>query len=75
LLDLPEDTQIERVFGAVDAMKLRSCMTIFEAVSYEDTGIVQVLDRYFGSERCPQTLDMMKNSEVARPMRISRMNI
>jgi uncharacterized protein (DUF1810 family) len=75
LLDLPEDTQIERVFGAVDAMKLRSCMTIFEAVSYEDTGIVQVLDRYFGSERCPRTLDMMKNSEVARPMRISRMDI
>ncbi len=75
LLELPADTQIERIFGAVDAMKLRSCMTIFEAVSYEDTGIVQVLDRYFGSERCPRTLDMMKNSEVARPMRISRMDI
>jgi uncharacterized protein (DUF1810 family) len=72
LLELPADTRIEQVFGNVDAMKLRSCMTLFESVSYEDTGIAKVLDRYFGSERCPRTLDIMKNSEPARRMRFSR---
>jgi uncharacterized protein (DUF1810 family) len=72
LLELPADTQIEQVLGKVDAMKLRSCMTLFESVSYEDTGIVEVLDRYFGSERCQMTLDIMKNSEPAKRMLFSR---
>lgn len=72
LLELPAHTQIEQVFGDVDAMKLRSCMTIFEAVSYENNGIKKVLDIYFSSERCTRTLDIINNSETARPMRISR---
>lgn len=74
LLELPPYTQIEQVFGSVDVKKLRSCMTLFEFVSYKDAGIVQVLERYFNSERCPQTLEIAKNSAAARPMRISRLD-
>jgi uncharacterized protein (DUF1810 family) len=72
LLDLPAATQAEMVFGKVDAMKLRSCMTIFENVSYADELVVQILDRYFHGERCPLTLEIIRNSRSARQMFISR---
>lgn len=71
LLGLPADTQIEQVFGQVDAMKLRSCMTLFENVSSQNARIVEVLDRYFASERCPRTIDIIKESEPARRIRFS----
>ena len=72
LLDLPAATQAEMVFGKVDAMKLRSCMTLFENVSYADELVVQILDRYFHGERCPLTLEIIRNSRSARQMFISR---
>lgn len=71
LLGLPAEIQIEEVFGHVDAMKLRSCMTLFEQISREDSSIVEVLGRYFGSERCSLTLDTLKNSAPARRMHYS----
>jgi uncharacterized protein (DUF1810 family) len=72
LLGLPKGTKPEKVFGKIDAMKLRSCMTLFANVSSEDERIVEVLSRYFGSERCPLTLDIINNSPKARHMYISR---
>jgi uncharacterized protein (DUF1810 family) len=72
LLDLPAATQAEMVFGKVDAMKLRSCMTLFENVSYADELVVQILDRYFYGARCPLTLEIIRNSKPARQMFISR---
>lgn len=72
LLGLGSDTEVEQVFGKVDSLKLRSCMTIFEHVSYQDDGIVEVLARYFGNERCPRTLKIIEESAPARRMRISR---
>lgn len=72
LLGLPKGTKPEKVFGKIDAMKLRSCMTLFENVSSEDERIVEVLARYFGSERCQLTLDIITNSPKARRMYISR---
>jgi uncharacterized protein (DUF1810 family) len=72
LLDLPAATQAEKVFGKVDAMKLRSCMTLFENVSYANEIVVQILDRYFHGARCPQTLEIIRNSKPTRRMFISR---
>lgn len=72
LLCLPKGTKPEKVFGKIDAMKLRSCMTLFANVSSEDERIVEVLARYFGSERCQLTLDIINNSPKARRMYISR---
>ena len=72
LLELPEEIKAERIFGKIDAMKLRSCMTLFANVSSEDERIVEVLARYFGSERCQLTLDIINNSPKARRMYISR---
>ena len=72
LLCLPKGTKPEKVFGKIDAMKLRACMTLFANVSSEDERIVEVLARYFHDERCPLTLDIINNSPKARRMYISR---
>jgi uncharacterized protein (DUF1810 family) len=37
----------EQIFGPIDAMKLRSCMTLFHRAAPEEPVFTQVLDRYF----------------------------
>ncbi|NDR57625.1 DUF1810 domain-containing protein [Pseudoruegeria sp. M32A2M] len=49
----------ERIFGDVDACKLQSCATLFAAVAGDPSPFNYVLDRFFGGERCAQTLDML----------------
>jgi uncharacterized protein (DUF1810 family) len=49
------------VFGAVDAMKLRSSLTLFEAAGPTPL-FAAALDRWFGGERDPSTLQL-----IARP--------
>lgn len=53
-------------------MKLRSCMTLFENVSYEDNGIVEMIERYFKGVRCPMTLEIIRNFGPVRQMYMSR---
>jgi uncharacterized protein (DUF1810 family) len=45
------------IFGGIDAVKLRSCMTLFAraAESGDDAPYDAVLDMYFGGEADPQT--------------------
>lgn len=38
----------EQIFGSIDAMKLRSCMTLFHRAGPGETVFAQVLDRYYG---------------------------
>jgi uncharacterized protein (DUF1810 family) len=38
----------EQIFGSIDAMKLRSCMTLFQRAAPDETTFAQVLDRYYG---------------------------
>ena len=38
----------EQVFGDVDALKLRSCVTLFRHAAPEEPVFSQVLDQYFG---------------------------
>jgi uncharacterized protein (DUF1810 family) len=40
-----------QVFGSPDDLKLRSCMTLFEAVAPQEPCFAQVLNRYFESRR------------------------
>lgn len=48
-------TPPEDVLGQVDALKLCSSMTLFEAVPGAPPVFARVLDRLYGGERCPQT--------------------
>ena len=47
------------VFGEIDAMKLRSCLTLFEAVSPQTPIFKECLDRYFAGERDPLTKELL----------------
>lgn len=45
-----EDRSAREVLGEIDAVKLRSSMTLFAAVAPEQPAFEQVLDRYFDGE-------------------------
>lgn len=47
------------IFGSPDDLKLRSCATLFAAVSPAGSVFEQVLSRYFGGERDERTLRLL----------------
>jgi len=49
----------EVIFGGVDAMKFRSCMTLFEAVA-GDACFTQALRVFFRGDRCAKTLEWLE---------------
>jgi uncharacterized protein (DUF1810 family) len=49
------------VFGEIDAMKLRSCLTLFDAVSPQTTIFKECLDRYFAGERDQLTRQLLSS--------------
>lgn len=51
----------EEILGSVDALKVRSSMTLFEAVPDAPEVFSQVLDRLYAGSRCPLT-----QAELAR---------
>jgi len=55
LLDLPSCTARD-VFGSPDDLKLRSCMTLFEAAAAQTPIFTRVLDRFYQGERDTLTL-------------------
>ena len=58
LLTLEGKSAVE-IFGRTDAMKLRSSMTLFYAVS-EDDLFKKVLEKYYGGKPDGRTLAMLK---------------
>lgn len=59
LLDQPR-RNANAVFGGTDAMKLRSCMTLFELADPDCALYAQVIGEFFGGIRDRKTLDMLK---------------
>ncbi|KAA9006671.1 DUF1810 domain-containing protein [Histidinibacterium aquaticum] len=49
----------EDILGNIDALKVRSCMTLFEKVPDAPPVFTQVLDTFYNGERCPKTLQML----------------
>jgi uncharacterized protein (DUF1810 family) len=54
-----DETDATRVLGAVDAMKLRSSMTLFARVAPEERLFTEVLDRFFGGAPDEATLAVL----------------
>lgn len=50
---------IESIMGDIDALKLKSSMTLFDAVQ-PDSIFGEVLDEFYGSERCRRTLEKIR---------------
>ena len=55
LVALPAGRSAEDVFGSVDAVKLRSSMTLFRRAAPDDPLFGQVLERFYGGAADPQT--------------------
>lgn len=55
---LPIYGNAEEIFGTIDAIKLRSCFTLFDLVSPNDI-FDEFLDIYFNKERCEKTLKIV----------------
>lgn len=58
LLKVEGRTSFE-IFGSVDSRKLRSCMTLFSAISEEGNVFEQVLNKYYNGVACAPTLDFI----------------
>jgi uncharacterized protein (DUF1810 family) len=50
---------LHRIFGSPDDLKLRSCMTLFEAAAPQEPVFAAVLDRYCDGVRDPLTRDAL----------------
>ncbi len=57
------DKSAEEIFGGLDAMKVRSCMTLFDAISPDDI-FAQVLDTFYDGKRCEFTLSAIADKTV-----------
>lgn len=57
-LGVLEKTALE-IFGSPDDMKLKSCATLFAAVSPPGSVFEKLLNKYFGGERDPKTLRLL----------------
>ena len=59
LLLAREGTAPETILGGIDALKVRSSMTLFEAVPGADPVFAGVLDRLYAGERDPLTQESL----------------
>ena len=54
-----EDRTAEQVLGVIDAVKLRSSMTLFALADPSDPLFTDVLDRFYGGERDGRTVQLL----------------
>ena len=55
-----EDVSATRVLGEIDAMKLRSSMTLFAVVDPAEPAFTDVLDRFYDGERDERTVQLLE---------------
>lgn len=55
-----------RMLGPIDAMKLRSCATLFAEVEPTAALCEEVLRVFFGGERCKLTGELLRSKRAAR---------
>jgi uncharacterized protein (DUF1810 family) len=59
LLEHYDKTAVD-IFGYLDAMKVKSCMTLFDAISPNDI-FDKVLDRFYEGKRCESTIRILNS--------------
>ena len=60
MIYLPINVDAEKIFGKIDAMKLRSCLTLFDLVA-PDGIFAELLDIYFNKKRCQKTMKIVES--------------
>ena len=67
LLEHAGDKDITHIMGHIDAMKVRSCMTLFDIISPHDI-FEEVLDKFYDGKRCEATLNIVREeTEISKP--------
>ena len=51
----------EVILGDIDAMKLKSCMTLFSVISEENSVFHKVLEKFFDGQTDAKTLELLAN--------------
>lgn len=59
LLLVHQDLSADEILGDIDAMKLRSCATLFAAVAPQEPVFQQVLAQFYVGQRCHRTLELL----------------
>jgi uncharacterized protein (DUF1810 family) len=67
LLALPAGRSMHDVFGSPDDLKLRSCLTLFEAAAPDEPSFALALERWFGGQRDPLTHALIRPCGRASP--------
>ena len=49
---------VEDIFGDLDAMKVKSCMTLFDVICPDDI-FAEVLNKFYANKRCALTIRML----------------
>lgn len=52
------DKTADQIFGELDAMKVKSSMTLFDYICPDDI-FAKVLDKYYDGKRCGLTIDLL----------------
>ena len=55
-------TRIDRILGEVDAMKYRSCLTLFRQVDDPPSLFAEALDQFFQGQQDPRTLELLASA-------------
>lgn len=59
LLLAHRDLSADDILGDIDALKLRSCATLFAAVAPQEPVFAQVLQQFYLGQRCHRTLELL----------------
>ncbi len=57
-----QDRSAAEIFGSPDDLKLRSSMTLFSRATDDNQDFVALLDKYYGGEQDPLTLERLTGS-------------
>jgi len=60
-------TPMHEVFGAPDDVKLRSCLTLFDALNTDEAAFREMLDKHFAGKRDERTLQLLDAQRTAVP--------
>ena len=60
VMDSLQDTSAEQVLGEIDAMKFRSCLTLFAQVAPDSSLFIEALRRYFHGRQDDRTIQSLR---------------
>jgi uncharacterized protein (DUF1810 family) len=55
-----QDKSAPTIFGELDALKFRSCMTLFSAIAEDEPVFTDVLNQFFAGAEDPETLKRLR---------------